>query len=454
MLVSTIKVKMQMALTLLVVVTVHLTQYTNSLPTKNRKDLEIDLRAICNANCTSDTCYTPSPDACHHYIFCYKYANHETYSLTHLYTCPLGQIWHPTMLTCLRREDMDSYGHSCTDSTLKSYRHGSYCSQYYECVDGKSIPSCCRRGEAFINEKCVPNKDCKWSCPDQYAPVETTTDSGENITTSLPPETTTEVCTKSAVTNNNQKYIVHDANSDIEADCARGTIYDQAQCNCITDPNYVPSTECFPEKVINYATKSVARNDVWKDYEVRNVNGVGIFSSKDKSSNKVNHYNGNSNLLKHFNMTVIFKSESTGDKTQFLVTNCRSTQVDRPSLGIMVSNIDENLLFVADDNATAPYDSIIKMTVKFKQGSWNWVRYIFNGRTLEATVVPLPDRMADPSTITEVFTKNVTLAIELLSSQNPLTFGYCNNQGFDGLIYMANIAPWVCSMYVDSKNGI
>ncbi|OWF43134.1 Asparagine-rich protein [Mizuhopecten yessoensis] len=263
-----------------------------------------------------------------------------------------------------------------------------------------------------------------------------------------------QLCTKNAVSSKPQDYM----ENGITLVCADGTRFDESECQCVFDPSFTPSTECFPEMVINYDADKESRFDVKHDTDVRKVRGGGKFSSKDKSSTKVDHYNGNGNLLKHFNMTLIFKSESTGNSKQFLITNCRATETDQPSIGIMVSNINGMLLFVADDNATAP--SSIKMKLKFKKGSWNWVRYIFDGRTLQAMVVPLPDHLADPSTVTEFYSNNVTLAapsedpVMLLSSQNPLTIGYCNGHGYDGLVYRADLAPWVCSMYMDSLSGL
>ncbi|XP_033761880.1 uncharacterized protein LOC117343567 [Pecten maximus] len=449
------KENMQRTLSLLLAVTCFFPYPTNSVPL-NKDETKLSLKKICKDSCSSDSCYTSLPGECHQYLYCYRYPAQDEFSLSYVYTCPLGQVWEQGMLTCRPRDQKSTCLDKCADGSVVSYNHGPFCNQYYMCVNGISEPMCCQRSHAFIDGQCVPKHDCVSNCPSMYAPVEITTPSSENITTSIAPETTTEMCTRSAVIGSPSKFIINDIN--ITSSCARGTVFDQSVCDCVLDAYYVPSTDCYPEMVINYENKMSALKDLKKDFHVRKYGGAGLFSSKDKSASKINHYSGNSNILKSFNMTVIFKSDSTGDKTQFLITNCRSTSVDRPSIGIMVSNINGTLLFVADDNATAPYDSIVKMTVKFKKGSWNWVRYIFDGQELNATVIPLPDRQADPSTLTDpdVYTNKVTLPSEtvLLRSQNPLTFGYCNNHGFDGVIYLAQLAGWVCSTYVDSKNDL
>lgn len=416
------------------------------------------LKNACMNTCSkdTDTCYAEYSEACHQYISCYKHIGADEYTQAFLYTCPLGLVWSQTRLTCIRREKSTCPDKCAAADAVPSYQNGPFCAQYYKCVDGVSMPTCCNRDHEYVDGQCVPissGSKCRWNCPPAYTPVETTTESSGNFTTTIATETTTEMCTRSAVPGSPDKYVINDIK--ITALCARGTIFNQTKCDCVNDESYIPSTECYPEMVIDYASSN---GGLKKDKGVDRHNGLGYFSTAKQSSSKIHHYAGNSNILSHFNLTVIFKSESTGDRKQFLITNCRSDIVDRPSIGIMVSNIDGTLLFVADDNAKADYDSIIKMTVKFKKGSWNWVRYIFDGRNLQATVVPLSDQFADPSAATEVYTKNVTLATEtgdpitLLRSQSPLTIGSCNEHYFDGIIYKANLAGWVCSTYVDNRN--
>ncbi|XP_062580448.1 protein PIF-like [Saccostrea cucullata] len=134
-------------------------------------------------------------------------------------TCPFGQYWSSSDVTCIQFSRLNLPNDPCRNKTRSSYTYfGMGCSAYWYCDDGKSVPKCCPSKMSYREDAwCVLDPSCTSKCPSSEI-------GGKGTKTSC------DLKAIPGVPNKFQQKTLEGIWKEFK--CAEGTVFSEDDCGC------------------------------------------------------------------------------------------------------------------------------------------------------------------------------------------------------------------------------
>ncbi|XP_076458127.1 uncharacterized protein LOC143291882 [Babylonia areolata] len=176
--------------------------------------------------------YNSYPQNCRKYVVCYPEISGGYQPV--MKDCPFGLFWSSEAVACV-----DAIYVNCPADPCRGHPEGwshtdltSGCGEYWVCRQGRSVPSCCPKGQRYSSlEGCFPDSGCRHPCSLQG----TMEGSGACVFRPHPHDPFSYVKIRPGQ--------AHEVRP-----CIPGTVYNQDQCSCVP---YMPSLGCVPS--VHYA---------------------------------------------------------------------------------------------------------------------------------------------------------------------------------------------------------
>lgn len=218
--------------------------------------------------------YVGHPTDCSKFIQCSNGVSGRV--IGEIQNCPFSTYWSAEVLTCLPAHLIKCRMDSCANKKNGFIRRGDgNCREFWECHNGRSFPKCCPPHQRLDQSlRCIDNMNaafikCKDACPSvKYEMVNETANE-------------TLVCNKSPILTEPEYFIHNVEGEEFIQQCAPGTIFDSALCECVMAKEAVKLPKCSREFYLPFTS---SHGDMSKNHNFvgnRNVeikNGSAVFN--------------------------------------------------------------------------------------------------------------------------------------------------------------------------------